>query len=121
MTPKSQVPCLAMIALLSATVTAAAASQPQAPRAGSHAAAISDRELLAAASLVPGWMEQKQRAIDDRELFESAWLASLGFAPKGAMLTVLKSGEAGEAPEAPELDGPGGSTHDFQGEEAGEH
>ena len=69
--------------------------------------------------------------INDQELFEaaspvtvSAEAMNTGLAVLTQSVTPLSEGaelEGPEGPEGPDADGPGGSTHEFEGEETGDH
>jgi hypothetical protein len=115
---------LLVVAALASTTAAAVATTPTQHQLGSAATAISDGELLAAASRIASLPDSRTPAFDDLVLVETAWQTGAGSLQKSAMPVVAKAGETGEGPEAPEgpgNDGPGGSTHEGHGEENGEH
>jgi hypothetical protein len=115
---KTHLMLFAACALLSATAVIAA------PQAVSTAPAIDDRELFAAATLTASLADQQALGSDDLALVENAWQTAVGSMQSlqlSATLGAMKAGKAGEGPEGVDTDGPGGSTHEFQGEENGEH
>jgi len=105
-----------------------------------HAQAISDVELFAAASQVsissvdqPGTSNQEALIASEKTEMKQTMQASSALALDAKAQSSIEAsapvnpakarieGAPLEGVEGPDLDGPGGSTHEFEGEETGDH